>query len=272
MHITVRRLIYQPPARQPGRRPGRGGAMGQEQQREHAELDAERAYRELRQRIVTLAIPPGAVINETRMAAELGLGRTPVREALLRLQAEHVVRYLPRRGVIVREITLADVGHVYEARLAVEGVVARLACQRMTRGEQEAAAALVEQQARAHAAGEHAQTLALEERFHRFLAHCCGNPHLAAMDDRLLTLTSQLWHYVWRAYPAVEMVPPALDQHARLVAALHAGDAAAAERVMCEHIEASRAALYAIMLRMAPHPAATTPVATAAPHRWHEGR
>jgi DNA-binding GntR family transcriptional regulator len=88
---------------------------------EGTELRAsEIAYNELLERIVDLRLPPGLVINEKAMGAELGLGRMPVREAIARLASGRFLTVLPRRGAVVSAIGLADVLDMFEAREAIE--------------------------------------------------------------------------------------------------------------------------------------------------------
>src|ERR1035437_10984001 len=85
-----------------------------------AERDSDAAYGLLLERIVDLSIPPGALLNEQSLAADLDYGRTPVREALARLVADRFVTVLPRQGVIVAPITFEDVLAMFEARETIE--------------------------------------------------------------------------------------------------------------------------------------------------------
>ncbi len=94
--------------------------------------DAQRAYSEIKERIVTTAMRPGAVIEEAALMADLGLGRTPIREALKLLEAEKLVVVSPRRGMFVADVSLTDLRELEEVRLELESLAARLAVQRMT--------------------------------------------------------------------------------------------------------------------------------------------
>src|SRR5215467_9464317 len=78
------------------------------------------AYRLIKERIVTLALPPAALIDEARLMAELGLGRTPIREALQRLALENLVVILPRRGTIVADLNMSDLQKIFEIRIDLE--------------------------------------------------------------------------------------------------------------------------------------------------------
>ncbi|MCX7853916.1 MAG: GntR family transcriptional regulator, partial [Caldilineales bacterium] len=90
---------------------------------------SQRAYEGIKHQIISLALPPGAVIDEDRLQAELGLGRTPIREALQRLALEKLVTIVPRRGTFVTEIGLMDLRLLFEVRVPLESLATRLAAQ-----------------------------------------------------------------------------------------------------------------------------------------------
>src|ERR1700677_3763678 len=96
------------------------------------ELLADRAYEELRDRIVTLRIAPGAPIDEDVVGQELQMGRTPVREAIKRLSLENLVTVFPRRGTFASEINITDLADISDVRTQLEGHAAYRAAQRIT--------------------------------------------------------------------------------------------------------------------------------------------
>src|SRR5579859_2313319 len=99
------------------------------------ELLADRAYDELRDRIVTLQIAPGAPIDEDLIGQELEMGRTPVREAIKRLSLENLVTVFPRRGTFASEINITDLAHISDVRGVLEGHAAHRAAQRITEAQ-----------------------------------------------------------------------------------------------------------------------------------------
>ncbi len=104
-------------------------------------LVAERAYVDLRDRIVTLHLPPGTVLREDELMKDLGIGRTPLREAVKRLALENLVEVQPRRGTFVTAIEAADIQNITEVRAELEGYAAELAALRLdpeTRAKAEA--------------------------------------------------------------------------------------------------------------------------------------
>src|SRR5436305_5009546 len=96
------------------------------------ELLADRAYDELRDQIVTLRIAPGDPIDEDRVGEELGMGRTPVREAIKRLALENLVTVFPRRGTFASEINITDLAQISDVRVQLEGHAAARAAERLT--------------------------------------------------------------------------------------------------------------------------------------------
>src|SRR3954462_5881100 len=101
------------------------------------ELLADRAYAELRDRIVTLVIAPGAPINEDGLGRELEMGRTPVREAIKRLALENLVTVFPRRGTFASEINITDLAQISDVRVLLEGHAAARAAERLTPARRE---------------------------------------------------------------------------------------------------------------------------------------
>ncbi len=100
---------------------------------------ADQAYIALRGLIVSLELAPGAVIDERALIERLGIGRTPIREALRRLAHEQLVEVFPRRGMFVTNVDVRDLARISEVREALEPEAARLAAERATEEERDAA-------------------------------------------------------------------------------------------------------------------------------------
>ncbi len=98
---------------------------------------SQKAYELIRRRIVDLELLPGAILDEGRLQSELGVGRTPIREALLRLSMERLVTIVPRRGIFVAEIGITDLQQIFEVRILLEAQAARLAARRGTQAHWE---------------------------------------------------------------------------------------------------------------------------------------
>jgi len=104
---------------------------------------AERAYVDLREEIIGVRLPPGTLLREEELMQRLGVGRTPVREAVQRLQRDGFVTVIPRRGTLVSEISITDLAAIYEVRKKLESWASRLAAERITDAEREEARALL---------------------------------------------------------------------------------------------------------------------------------
>jgi DNA-binding GntR family transcriptional regulator len=175
--------------------------------------DAQRAYSEIKERIVTTVMRPGAVIEEAALMVDLGLGRTPIREALKLLEAEKLVVVSPRRGMFVADVSLTDLRELEEVRLELESLCARLAVQRMTPWEVEemrrlvaelqayeresvsngsnGSAAVLVHNARSEP---QADLLNLDRRFHALLRQGAHNELLEAECKMLFNLSMRMWY------------------------------------------------------------------------------
>jgi len=193
---------------------------------------ADRAYFALRDRIVTLRLPPGACLREDELIGELGIGRTPLREAVKRLALEHLVEVRPRRGTYVTDVRAADIAMISEVRVELEGHAARLAAARMDAAAQVEAEALMGALAEL-APGDDASLMELDETVHRLVWRAAGNPYLGATLEGYFALSLRIWHLVLDRVPGL---PAAVHDQRALLDALLAGDENGAEAVMREHV------------------------------------
>jgi DNA-binding GntR family transcriptional regulator len=200
------------------------------------------AYQAVLDRILDLRLAPGAVVHEQALAAELGLGRMPVREALARLALDRFVTVQPRRGTIVTAPSLEDVADMFDAREAIECGVAHIAARRATAEDLATLRTLVAEADRAREGSDHEGFLRGDHAVHAFLAHLLRNRLLQDAADRLLLHNLRFWRSYWSARPAQLA---SMMSHDDLLAALEAGDPDAAEAAMREHLGASRQLLHA---------------------------
>jgi DNA-binding GntR family transcriptional regulator len=199
-----------------------------------AEQLADRAYFMLRDRIVDLRLPPGATLREDELMREMGIGRTPLREAVKRLALEHLVEVRPRRGTQVTDVHAEDIARFAEVRAELEAHAARLAAERMVpdlRPDAEALAAELE----AAVADDATALMHLDERIHRFAWRASRNPYLEATLEGYYALSLRVWHLVLDRVPEL---PGAVHEHAVLLDALLSGDGVRAEALMREHVNA----------------------------------
>ncbi len=209
-------------------------------------LIAERAYHELRDRIVKLLLAPGTVLREDELMAELGIGRTPLREAVKRLALEGFVAVQPRRGTYVTEVDAAEIVHITEVRAELEGYAAELAARRMDAGGRRAAEALLEQIEALGRADEQEALMALDERIHSFVWEASGNPYLIDTLERYFSLSLRIWYVVLDRLPGLGH---AVHDQAALLRAMTDRDAPLARNIMREHVLAFQREIIAAFSR-----------------------
>lgn len=195
---------------------------------------AEEAYRTLKWKILSLELEPGSFLNELELTAATGLGRTPVHQALHRLQFDGLVEIRPRKGVLVRKWSAQQIGHLIEARKPVEAAIVRLAAERATDREIEAAGRLLATGRRLIRKSDRDGLLQLDQAFHRSLALASRNPVLGEVLESLHQRSTLLWFIPIADRPEYEAVQ---SQHEAILAAVRARDAAAAAAAMQAHLD-----------------------------------
>jgi DNA-binding GntR family transcriptional regulator len=197
------------------------------------ELLADRAYAELRDRIVTLAIAPGEPINEDALGRELEMGRTPVREAIKRLALERLVTVYPRRGTFASEINITDLAAISDVRVQLEGHAARRAAERLTRDQRAELDALVAEIDAREGSGDADALMRLDAEIHRSVYAWSGNAYLQETLERYLNLSLRIWYLV------LDRLPHLFDrvhEHRDLLAAIRAGQPKRAHDIAADHV------------------------------------
>jgi DNA-binding GntR family transcriptional regulator len=196
-------------------------------------LVAERAYLELRDRIVTLSLAPGTVLREDELMSAMGIGRTPLREAVKRLALENLVAVQPRRGTFVAGVEAADIVNISEVRAELEGYAAELAAIRMDAAARGAAEALLEEVEGISGPHEQGWLMRFDERIHRFTWEAAGNPYLVDTLERYFTHSLRIWYLVLDRVPGLGH---AVHDQTHLLEALLDRDGSRARRIMREHV------------------------------------
>jgi DNA-binding GntR family transcriptional regulator len=209
-------------------------------------LVAERAYLELRDRIVTLSLTPGSALREDELMAEMGIGRTPLREAVKRLALENLLSVQPRRGTFVSEVEAADIVNITEVRAELEGYAAELAALRMDPIARAAAEELLKEVEELRNPDETDRLMRFDERIHRFTWDSCGNQYLAETLERYFTLSLRIWYLVLDRVPGLGH---SVHDQAHLLEALLDRDGARARTLMREHVLAFQREILAAFSR-----------------------
>jgi len=194
---------------------------------------SEQAYVALRDRIVRLGLPPGAALTEETLMRELGLGRTPIREAVKRLALEDLVVIYPRRGTFVSEINITDLAQISDVRLRLEGHAAYRAAEHATADDRAEGKMLVDELEQLHDGADGDALMRLDARIHRHVYRCSRNPYLESTLDRYLNLSLRIWYLVIDRLPHLEQ---SVFEHRDLLGAIDQGDATGARELAESHV------------------------------------
>jgi DNA-binding GntR family transcriptional regulator len=198
-----------------------------------SELLSDRAYAALRDRLVALEIAPGAPLDEDALMAELGVGRTPVREAIRRLALEGLVVVYPRRGTFAAGINITSLSDITDVRVELEGRAAELAATLADEDDRREAGELIAILASAEPSQR--SLIELDARVHRFVYRCSRNPYLAQDLDRYLNMSLRIWHLTWDRLPPLEA---RVREHCELLDAIGAGEPERAAEIARAHVRA----------------------------------
>ncbi len=186
----------------------------------HAETLTEKAYRALEEEIVTLRIPPGAVVSEAILSRRLGFGRTPVREALQRLAREWLVVIMPRRGIVVSEIDPIRQLRVLEARREIERFLARSAAKSATSVQRVKFHEIADGMDEAAMRADDIAFMRLDREFNLLLLDAAGNEFAASAMSLMNGLSRRFWYV---HYKQVADLPLAAQLHATIARAIANG-------------------------------------------------
>jgi len=187
-------------------------------------------YETLKQRIILLDIRPGVAVNTSALANELGVSVTPVREALIRLESDGLIRRLPNSAPHVTEVHLQDLKNVLEVRLLLAEQIARLAAQRVTPSEIEAMKASLEQMSQST---DRRTLIQLDSVFHELINSATKNNALSKVAELMRNQVVRLWFYVSDEQDYWENL---IADRGRLVNALRERDSQVVAEIMREHI------------------------------------
>jgi DNA-binding GntR family transcriptional regulator len=209
-----------------------------------AETTAGRAYEILRERLVMLDIRPGEPINDDHVAAELGVGRTPVREALKRLERDRLVIAYPRRGTFATVVDMTDLADISEIRKQLEPIAAARAARTATAEARARLTALAAGIAQIDDSDDPRQVLRHDVHVHREIYRASGNPHLEEILVRLDAHATRIWCLFLDRLPDVA---GHVREHVALLEAIVAGEEDAAAALTLAHVVGFEKAIRAVL-------------------------
>ncbi|HHW03562.1 MAG TPA: GntR family transcriptional regulator [Thermoanaerobacterales bacterium] len=188
----------------------------------------------LREAIITGELKPGERLMEVQLAEEMGVSRTPVREAIRKLELEGLVVMIPRKGAYVAGLSLKDAADVFEIRESLEGLAAALAAERITDEELEAMEKILTEISSASEKDDVETIIKKDAEFHQILFAATRNDRLAQIINNL---KEQIDRFRVQSFTNPDRIKSILQEHRRIVDALKDGDADRAEKLAKDHIE-----------------------------------
>lgn len=195
---------------------------------------SEQVYQQLEAQILSGACKPGDVLSENKISASLGVSRTPVREALARLESQGLLQTIPNKGIVVSGVTYADAQDIYEIRLRIEGLAAARCALHATDAQRVHLSEIIELQ-EFYADKHNAEQLrVLDSDFHQAIFEYCASPSLTAI---LVELHHKLQQYRKISISRSGRTADAVREHKGIFEAIANKDPKAAEALMVAHIQ-----------------------------------
>ena len=195
------------------------------------------AYAQLEELIVTLQLPPGMILSEMALATRLGIGRTPIREALQRLARDGLVNIMPRRGVMVSEIDVRAQLRLLEVRRELERLLARRAAERATDEERALFACLANDMRAAAAIADDLAFMRLDLQFNELVSASARNEFASRSIDLMHGLSRRFWYQHYREAADLPLTARLHAEVAEAIAAQDGEAAAAASDRLVGYIE-----------------------------------
>lgn len=188
------------------------------------------AYVAIKRMIVTVELPPDAALDENELQSQLNIGRTPIREAILRLQRDQFVRVVPRRGVFVTSVDVDDLTLLFETRSVIEPYAARLAAER---GSPDIWDRMEKHLAAGSSPNEPDKALGVDRHCHELMWEAGQNRFLTDTLDMLYAQSERVWYLFVRDVLDIHDI---LGEHQELLELFRKGDSDRAARLMAEHV------------------------------------
>lgn len=194
----------------------------------------EMVYEELKMQILKGSIIPGTRMMEVELAEEMGVSRTPIREAIRKLEKEGLVTIEPRRGAYASMISTEDMVEILEVRQDLEGLAAFFAADRMTKSQMDELREVSNSYNEAVRQGNMEAMIKHDTRFHHIIVESCRNKILVQMIEQLQELVLRFRYIYYDNFKRAENMP---EEHEAIVAAISEGDADKARAAADIHIE-----------------------------------
>lgn len=196
------------------------------------------AYNEIKKFIQRGDLAPGSFLAERQLAAQLGMSKTPIRAALVRLEAEGFVTISPQQGIIIRDLTIPEIADQYEIRAALETYVVRTVAGKLTAPQVARLKDNLKAQEGLAADTDVARAVALDAEFHMMFCEFLGNREVLGVMGQLREKIARVITRVFQTHPV--RVRTSYEEHCAIADAVIGGDGAAAARLIEHHLEVGK--------------------------------
>lgn len=197
-------------------------------------LLADQAYEELKRAVLASRLRPGDALSVPALATQMGISRSPVREAVQRLIHDGLATHAAHRGAVVASVDIEDIRQLFVVREVMEGLAARLATERLDATKVAELRSLLDEHERLVEEDESANShIEMDMAYHRLIREVAGNPHLTGALDTIHGKAHLALHSLWRSPDAPRL---ALEEHRRVFTAMTAGDPDGADQAARDHI------------------------------------
>jgi len=194
-------------------------------------------YESLKESILNGSLKPGEKLMESRIAEDLGVSRTPVREAIRKLEKEKYVKMIPRKGAYVEDLTMEDILEVLEIRIVLEGLASKLAARNISDEMKDRIRKNMKSFDNASSELDRKELISLDEKFHHIIYQSSGNKKL---NEIVRELQDQFQRFRLSYFNELSSYMKLANSHNKLYQAIIDGDEKAAEDYAKEHIEEIR--------------------------------
>jgi len=198
------------------------------------ELLSQKVYRVLKTEIVKGFLEPGTKLFEDKIATQIGVSRTPVREAIQKLAAEGLIKIAPNQTIIVTEISIEDIKEVLQIRGVLEGLAARVAAKKITRHEIDELEAIVSQMGLYVSKEDLTSYCKVDDEFHNLILNVCGNKLIINIRDNLGNF---IYRYRIRSLSIPGRLKHSLEEHRNIMESLKKHNSEDADRLSQIHME-----------------------------------
>src|SRR5262245_61900280 len=198
----------------------------------------ERAYEEIKRRLLNNDYPPRSFLAERQLAEQLGMSKTPVKAALERLEYEGFITVSPQQGIVVRDLAVDEIADQYEIRAALETYTVRAVAGRLPAEPVSRLKANLKAQERIRGKGDVRRGVELDAGFHAFFAECLGNQQILRVMVQLRERMQRVITTVFQLNPG--RIDSSYDEHRAIADAVIAGNGPDAARLVEWHLEVGK--------------------------------